>query len=209
MQQRPYGDFEFERRFFVNEFPEKYSNGASVEVIVQSYYVAKDGYNLRVRATAKGLRIEMNEKTSFEQVLNDNYAAFTECTVTIKGPMNAGTRYEAEREVDPSVAIELIKADGHRIIKNRYSVWIGNDGWAVDEFGAENYPLIIAECERLSPVTDLQIPAFCVTEITENWDFANDALSIESYKSFSQAFLDDIQVNGPKFLKGFGNDQHI
>ena len=91
--------------------------------------------------------------------------------------MNEGTRYEAERELDVSVGIELVRRGGARVAKTRHSVWLGDDGWVVDTFAGGNAPLMIAEVERGGPVTDLTIPAFCVTEVTSDPRFSNDALA--------------------------------
>jgi CYTH domain-containing protein len=177
--------------------------------MIQSYYVAKDGYNLRVRVQTDKLKLSMTSDTSAVGILNKYGSAFDKAWVTIKGPMNTGTRYEAEREIDPIVAVELIKAAGNKIIKNRHSAWIGNDGWAVDIFGGDNFPLIVAECERLSPVVNLQIPAFCITEITDDWRFANDSLSSKPYPTWSQEFKNELQETGPAFLSGFGENERI
>lgn len=74
--------------------------------------------------------------------------------------MNAGTRYEAERELDVSIALSMIELGGQVIVKNRYGLFLGTDGWVIDVFGGANRPLIIAECERGSPVTNLEILTF-------------------------------------------------
>lgn len=59
-----------------------------------------------------------------------------------------GTRYEAEREIDARIAAELVMRGGCPIIKNRFSAWIGEDGWSLDIFGGANAPLVVAEAER-------------------------------------------------------------
>ena len=43
-----YGDFEFERRFLVRDLPEDLRDAPAL--IVQSYYLADEGYALRLRA---------------------------------------------------------------------------------------------------------------------------------------------------------------
>jgi CYTH domain-containing protein len=131
---------------------------------------------------------------------------FDFCAVTLKGPMNVGTRYEAEREIDPIVGVQMIRRGGHRVVKNRYSVWLGADGWVIDVFGGENSPLVIAECERAGPVTDLQIPAFCVTEVTDDPRFANDGLSKNPYRGWAATFEDELARTGPRFLQDFGKN---
>ena len=66
-------------------------------------------------------------------------------------------------EIDTRIAAELITRGGDTVIKNRYSVWIAEDGWNVDVFGATNAPLIVAEAAR-GPVTNLTIPKFCLSK---------------------------------------------
>ena len=115
-----------------------------------------------------GVRIDMNADTDPIAVLRQYRERFTEAFVTVKGPSVGGTRYEAEREIDARIAAELVMRGGRPIIKNRFSAWIGEDGWSLDIFGGANAPLVVAEAERSGPVTNLQIPSFCVTEITES-----------------------------------------
>ena len=188
MSDTGYGDFEFERRFFVRTPPMELLAEPEPVLIVQSYFLAQDGYALRLRVQADGLRLPLGPEADPLAVLEEARDAFEFCAVTLKGPMNVGTRYEAEREIDVTVGIEMIRRGGHRIVKNRYAVWLGADGWVVDVFGGENAPLVVAECERSGPVTDLQIPAFCVTELTDDARFANDGLARAPYSGWAADF---------------------
>jgi adenylate cyclase len=168
-----FGDFEFERRFFVESPPEALLFEPDPALIVQSYFLAAQGYALRIRVQSASVLLPLDGTESEVEVLNDFAAEFDFCAVTVKGPMNGGTRYEAEREIDVSVGLDMIRLGGERIIKNRYALWLGGDGWVIDVFGGLNRPLIIAECERGGPVTDLTIPSFCVTEVTDDRRFSN------------------------------------
>jgi CYTH domain-containing protein len=201
-----YGDFEFERRFFVRDRPAELLDEPDPVLIVQSYFLAQDGYALRLRAQAPGLRLDLGPDSDPVAVLDEVVDAVDFCAVTLKGPMNVGTRYEAEREIDPIVGVQMIRRGGHRVVKNRYSVWLGADGWVIDVFGGENSPLVIAECERAGPVTDLQIPAFCVTEVTDDPRFANDGLAKNPYRRWAESFADELARTGPRFLQDFGHN---
>ena len=209
MPSKEFGDFEFERRFFCREFPEHLLADSVPTLIVQSYYLADEGYALRLRAQAPGPVPAMVRSTDPVSALDDAEASLDAGFVTVKGPMIAGTRYEAERDVDPTVAAQLVRRGGHRIVKTRHAVWIGRDGWVVDLFGGANYPLIVAECERPGPVTDLQIPDFCLTEITEDARFANDALATHPFGAWKDEFDAELSAAGPRFLPYFGQDEHI
>ena len=97
-----YGDFEFERRFWARDVPADLLD-ASPALIVQSYVLADAGFAIRVRvqATVEGLVLEPGLD---ELAILDRYADQMDfCAITVKGPMNEGTRYEAERELDVSV----------------------------------------------------------------------------------------------------------
>ncbi|QZN86675.1 hypothetical protein [Cellulomonas sp. C5510] len=206
MSDTGYGDFEFERRFFVRTPPMELLAEPEPVLIVQSYFLAQDGYALRLRVQADGLQLPLGPDADPLAVLEEARDAFEFCAVTLKGPMNVGTRYEAEREIDVTVGIEMIRRGGHRIVKNRYAVWLGADGWVVDVFGGENAPLVVAECERSGPVTDLQIPAFCVTELTDDARFANDGLARAPYSGWAADFEAELREQGPRFLTDFGHN---
>jgi CYTH domain-containing protein len=201
-----YGDFEFERRFFVRTPPAELLAEPDPVLIVQSYLLAEDGYALRLRVQASGLRVPLGLDSDPLAVLEEVGDRFDFCAVTLKGPMNVGTRYEAEREVDVTVGVEMIRRGGLRIVKNRYAVWLGADGWVVDVFGGPNAPLVIAECERSGPVTDLQIPAFCETEVTDDARFANDGLAHRPYAGWAGEFEAELRERGPRFLTDFGRN---
>ena len=137
----PTDDFEYERRFFCRELPAEYDDGDAPTLIIQSYYVHADNYALRVRLVSRKVHVDMTPDVNPVAVLDEYRDRFSEAYVTVKGPSVGGTRYEVEREIDTRIAAELIKRGGSVIIKNRYSVWIAEDGWSVDVFGGPNAPL--------------------------------------------------------------------
>ncbi len=204
----PGGDFEFERRFFVRELPWPVLDAPAL--IVQSYFLADEGYALRVRAQAGTTQVDLStvREPGDELALLDEHAdSFDFCAVTVKSPMVGGTRYEAEREIDVGVGLQLVRRGGRRVVKQRYAVWLGEDGWIIDVFAAANRPLVIAEVERGGPVVDLVIPSFCVTEVTDDARFANDALSVRPFGTWSADFDAELAARGPRFLEGFGRNR--
>lgn len=206
MSDSGHGDFEFERRFFIRDMPRELLDEPAPVLIVQSYFMAEQGYALRMRVQSSSARVELDGSENELALLDELAGEFDFCALTVKGPMIEGTRYEAEREIDLSVGLEMIKLAGSRIIKNRYAIWLGADGWVVDVFGGLNRPLIIAECERGGPVTDLHIPAFCVTEVTDDHRFANDGLSHAPFSTWKAAFDVELAATGPHFLEGLGHN---
>jgi CYTH domain-containing protein len=202
-------DFEFERRFFCNDFPEKFRIGIDSMLHIQSYYLASDGYNIRVRATTQQFQSEMTSDLDVSELMETNSQNFDKAFITVKAPSLGGSRYEAEREIEPSVAIELILRGGTRIVKNRYTVWIKSDGWVVDVFGGSNFGLILAECERDTPVTDLEIPSFCLTEVTDDFRFTNDNLSVKPFPTFQVDYLEELKSQGQFFSDQFGQNRYL
>lgn len=206
MAERGYGDFEFERRFSVSALPPQVLAEPDPALIIQSYFLAADGYAMRLRVQSSSVFVDLDGSENELDILDKYAADFDFCALTVKGPMNNGTRYEAEREIDVSMGVEMVRRGGHRIVKNRYATWLGQDGWVVDVFGGGNHPLIIAECERGAPVTNLSIPEFCTTEVTDDYRFANESLSHTPYGLWHEEFEQELAVTGPRFMETFGTN---
>ncbi len=202
-----YSDFEFERRFLVRELPDQLRDAPSL--IVQSYFLSDGGYALRVRVQASDVEARLDAESDPRKVLDAYRDKVDFAAVTVKGPSAGGTRYEAERELDPLVGVELVARGGARVLKTRYAAWLGADGWSVDVFGSANHPLIVAECERSSPVTELQIPDFCVTELTDDRRFSNESLAVHPYREWSAAYASELATSGPRFREDFGENTRL
>ncbi|WP_240675562.1 hypothetical protein [Cellulomonas endophytica] len=203
------GDFEFERRFWVRAVPPELLDPRPT-LVVQSYFLASEGYALRVRAQAPSVAVDVpGGRTDLAPrvLLERHLDAVDLCTVTVKGPMVEGTRYEAERELDPSVAVELVRRGGSAVGKWRHSAWLDDDGWVLDVFVGEDAPLVVAEVERGGPVTDLTIPPFCETEVTTDARFANETLARRPYGTWGPAFLAELARTGPAFLSSLGRNR--
>lgn len=199
-------DFQFARRFFCRELPDEFDDGDAPTLIVQSYFVHEDDYALRIRLQTRAVRVPMSAELDPKAVLERYRDDFREATLTVKGPSRGGTRYEAQRSIDSRVAAEIMLRGGDLIIKNRTSVWIGADGWNIDVFGGANVPLVIAEAERSTPVTNLIIPRFCITEITDQSRFSNDSLSWRPFSQWGSEFERELRETGPQFQQVFGTN---
>src|SRR5699024_8959363 len=153
-----WSDFEFERKFFLaGGVPALTDADPNPDAIVQTYLLSADGYAVRVRIhgpAPAGVR----DATSAAEVIDALGEDISLATMTAKGPAAGGTRYEAERELDPIVAAQMVRRGTHTITKVRHSLWLDADGWIIDEFLQANAPLVLAEVERGGPVTDLIIP---------------------------------------------------
>lgn len=199
-------DFEFERRFLVDEFPEALVDGQQPNVIVQTYFLASDGFALRVRLQSTNARATLPLSANGKEPLNLFSEDFDLCVLTVKGPAIGGTRYEAERELDIGIGIEMCLRGGRTLSKRRYGIWLDQDGWVIDQFCGDNAPLIIAECERLSPVTDLAIPKFCEAEVTDDPRFSNDALANFPFSLWAPQYYGESAAKRNTFHQEFGDN---
>jgi CYTH domain-containing protein len=197
-----YVDFEFERRFLVRALPAELRDTPAL--IVQSYFLSDAGFAVRVRCQASGIDARLSASSDAREVLARFSSEVDLATVTVKGPSIGGTRYEAERTLEPSVAVEVVRRGGAQILKTRYAAWLGEDGWVIDEFGGPNAPLLVGEVERSGPVTNLQIPDFCVTELTDDWRFSNESLAVDPYSQWAATFARELAETGPQVRQDFG-----
>ena len=209
MTESGYGDFEFERKFLVRTLPTDLLAGSTPDVIVQSYFLASEGYALRVRLQAPAPEEPFRRSADIAGILAAVGSQWSMCTLTAKGPAAGGTRYEAERELDPLVAEHMVRRGGAKVLKLRHALWLGEDGWVLDEFLGSNAPLIIAECERAGPVTDLVIPEFCMTEVSEDTRFGNENLASRPYAAWAQEFEAELAAGGTGYLTSFGRNSRV
>jgi adenylate cyclase len=206
MSESDTGDFEFERKFYLRELPAVAALDPRPVLIVQAYLFAADGYAVRVRLQGPApVELSLSPGELVEAMsLTDGDAIGT---MTAKGPAAGGTRYEAERELDPMVAGQIVSRADHVVIKVRYSAWLGEDGWIVDRFLGRNEPLLLAEVERNTPVVDLTIPAFCVTEVSEDDRFRNEYLAHQPFGGWCDGYRDELQRVGPRFVDTLGHNE--
>ena len=203
MSDSDFGEFEFERKFFVRDFPAVAAADPSPTLIVQAYLFAADGYAVRVRLQGPAPAELDTDLTKLVTSLGDDALG----TMTAKGPAAGGTRYEAERALDPLVAGQIVARADHVVLKFRTSVWLGEDGWVIDRFLAGNAPLVLAEVERNGPVVDLAIPSFCTTEVSEDDRFRNEYLASRPFGTWAEAYYRELGARGPRFLDNLGQNQ--
>ena len=121
----PFSDFEYDRRFFCYSLPGDLTISEEPSLIIQSYYIHEDNYALRVRIRAANTDAQVDEHTDPLEAVDKYRNRFRSASVTVKGPSMSGTRYEADREIDPDIAVELIRRGGKSLVKTRYTAWIG------------------------------------------------------------------------------------
>lgn len=203
MSESGFGDFEFERKFFVRELPAVAASDPAPALIVQAYLFAADGYAVRVRVQGPAPAELGTTAAELADALGDESIG----TMTAKGPAVGGTRYEAERELDPLVAAQIVRRSEFVVAKVRYSMWLGEDGWIIDQFLGRNAPLLLSEVERGGPVVDLAIPSFCVSEVSEDDRFRNEHLAHHPFSTWADEYRGELDRRGPTFLDTLGRNQ--
>lgn len=208
--------FEFERKFWVEQLPAEVLQHGSQQIILQSYVFAEAGYAIRVRLAFRAATFEKfvfpefdarsdlvgaYERRVLAELLAEDFAEHSVAsTLAVKSPPVSGERYELETEINQDVAVQILQRSANLVVKKRYSLWMQEDGWEFDVFYGQNQGLIVAECERTSPVTNLEIPDFCRTEVTGDLRFTNDYLSKEPWLEWDTAFRTELAQRGPRFL---------
>lgn len=151
---------EIERKFLVID--DSYKQQAfACDRIMQGYICRQGGNSTRVRVR--------------------NNKGF----LTIKGPSLDGglSRYEWEREIPVSEALELVKlCHGGIIDKCRYLVKCGAHTFEVDEFFGDNEGLVVAEVELGSLEEEFERPSFLGAEVTGEAKYYNGHLSRFPFK---------------------------
>jgi CYTH domain-containing protein len=203
MSESDFGDFEFERKFFVRELPAGAGSDPTPALIVQAYLFAADGYAVRVRVQGPAPETDNSSFAELLETMGDESIG----TMTAKGPAVGGTRYEAERELDPLIAAQIVRRSEHVIAKVRYSMWLGEDGWIIDRFLGGNAPLLLSEVERASPVVGLAIPSLCVSEVSEDDRFRNEYLAHKPFGTWADKYRDELDRRGPTFVNTLGQNQ--
>lgn len=84
--------------------------------------------------------------------------------------------------------------------------WARTAGSSTGSSGG-NAPLILSEVERGGPVVDLAIPAFCVTEVSDDERFRNEYLAHRPFGAWADAYLHELDATGPAFIETLGRNQ--
>lgn len=146
---------EIEKKYLVNDNSFE-SLACEKHHIIQSYLVAEDDIVVRIR------------------MIDDK--AF----LTIKGKNNGPVRYEWERKISKSDAVEMLKSLPivGTIEKTRYKVVAGRGlSWEIDRFHGRNEGLILAEIELPDESVDVILPNFIGKEVTSDPRYYNSNLA--------------------------------
>ena len=109
--------------------------------------------------------------------------------LTIKGPSKNGglSRYEWEKEIGKSEALELMElSEGALIDKRRCLVEYEGHTFEVDEFYGDNEGLTLAEVELKSEDEEFARPEWLGVEVTGIKRYYNSHLRAYPYKDWSE-----------------------
>lgn len=87
------------------------------------------------------------------------------------------TRLEFDYPIPLADADQLLDLAASRLEKQRFGLDLDGGDWVVDVFAGDNAPLVVAEVELTSPEAPLQLPPWCVRELTGRHELSNAALA--------------------------------
>ena len=164
---------EIERRFIVEgEDWRKFAE--SPQEFRQGYLASEiNGWNIRIRILGK------------EKAL---------LTLKIK-TKSLLANHEFEYEIPMNDAENIWKMTTDRIYKTRSYVHFSNKKWVIDCFQKQNHPLVIAEIELNSEEEIIEIPKWCIEEITGQYQWSNASLAKSPINIFT---IEDRLLEGSK-----------
>lgn len=157
---------EIERKFIVKTEPNL--SLFTPDIIMQGYFLAQDGYTIRVR------RISTPCKGGTERG-----------SLAAKGPLSGfGRRQEEEVFFDDAAfAGSLLKRCQLKVLKRRYSM---PDTWVIDVFDWDNEGLVIAELEGGHEIYSAPTPEGFGREITGVPEFSNERLALRPWTRWTE-----------------------
>jgi adenylate cyclase len=151
---------EIERKFLVH--PRKWSDLGAGLPIRQGYLCATKKSSVRVRTYGD------------------------RAYLTIKGHTTEITRDEYEYEIPLNDANEILDnlCEHPPIEKTRYRIVYKGHTWEVDEFGAANHGLTVAEVELKDPKEEVELPDWIDREVSDDPRYFNSSLSSKPFSTW-------------------------
>jgi CYTH domain-containing protein len=166
---------EIERRFLVKGG--QWRNHTLRQIAIRQGYLAtgEEGLTLRVRLA----RPLQGPETAFLTLKAPVPATEPAASPGAAGPPSgqALARLEFEYPIPVADGEALLVLAGHRLIKTRFSLDLAGGDWVLDVFDGANAPLVMAEVELERADQPVELPAWCVREITGRRDLSNAALA--------------------------------
>ncbi|MFM7265007.1 MAG: CYTH domain-containing protein [Cyanobium sp.] len=104
------------------------------------------------------------------------------------GGADALTRLEFEYPIPLADGEALLAlCQGRQLSKRRHGLALPGGDWVLDVFEAANAPLVVAEVELEDARQPLELPPWCVRELSGRHDLSNAALALRPLAQWSEA----------------------
>lgn len=103
------------------------------------------------------------------------------------GGADALSRLEFEYPIPPADGEALLALTDRQLSKWRHCLDLPGGDWVLDVFDGANAPLVVAEVELESADQPLEVPSWCVREISGLHELSNAALSGRPLSQWSEA----------------------
>lgn len=107
-----------------------------------------------------------------------------------RGEVPAGlalSRLEFEYPIPPPDAESLLALSEAQLVKCRHGLDLAGGDWVLDVFEGANAPLVVAEVELEHPDQSVELPAWCVREVTDRRELSNAALAARPLAAWSES----------------------
>ncbi len=102
------------------------------------------------------------------------------------GVGQALSRLEFEYAIPPADAEALLALTDQQLVKIRHGLDLAGGDWVLDVFEGANAPLVVAEVELEHPDQSVELPPWCVRELTDRRDLSNAALAARPLAQWSE-----------------------
>lgn len=97
------------------------------------------------------------------------------------------SRLEFEYGIPAADAEAMLSLTQQQVVKQRHGLDLPGGDWVLDVFEGANAPLVVAEVELEHPDQAVELPAWCVRELTGRRELSNAALAARPLADWSEA----------------------
>lgn len=106
------------------------------------------------------------------------------------------SRLEFEYTIPTADAEVMLALTEQQLVKCRHGLDLAGGDWVLDVFEGANAPLVVAEVELEHPDQEVELPAWCVRELTGRRELSNAALAARPLLRWSEPERSDL-LEGP------------